>query len=279
MARDAGQSEKALRYLEQRMQGMGYATYRESAGSFLNVEQWNLFAEISGTVDPKVICEIGAHYDTVEESPGADDNGSGVAGILQVAKALQGYSPERTIRFCFFAAEEVGILGSAAHVALVLEREQEEVDGLLNLEMIGYMSKAPDSQGAPIRIPILASLPSTGDFILVAGNFFSGRLGNIFETCVDRFVPDLKYYSANRIAGCFSDAARSDHSSYWQAGLRGVMVSDTANFRNPNYHQSTDTIETIDFEFMAKVSRAAVATMMVWAGWAGTPALEVGQEP
>lgn len=262
---NAEQTEAALLYLEARMAELGYETYREAAGDFGLVTQTNLFAEIPGSLEPEVICEIGAHFDTVSRSPGADDNGSGVAGVLQVAAALRGFQPERTIRFCFFAAEEVGLRGSAAHVALAMERG-DQIDGLLNLEMIGYFSEEPDSQGAPIRIPIIASLPYTADFILVAGNFNSGGLGNIYERCIDRYVPELKYYSANRIAGFFADAARSDHSSYWEAGLRGIMISDTSEFRNHNYHRPSDTLDTINFEFLSRVTQAAAATMIEWAG-------------
>jgi hypothetical protein len=146
----------------------------------------------------------------------------------------------------------------------------EQVDGLLNLEMIGFFSEEPDSQDAPIRIPIIASLPTTADFILVAGNFDSGGLGNIYERCIDRYVPELKYYSANRIAGFFADAARSDHSSYWDADLRGIMISDTSEFRNHHYHRPSDTIETINFEFHSRVTQAAAATMVEWAGRAAS---------
>lgn len=266
---NAEQTEATLLFLEARMAALGYETYREAAGDFGLVTQTNLFAEIRGSVEPEVICEIGAHFDTVGRSPGADDNGSGVTGVLQVAAALRGFQPERTIRFCFFAAEEVGLRGSAAHVALMMERG-DEVDGLLNLEMIGYYSEEPDSQGAPIRIPIIASLPYTADFILVAGNFGSGGLGNIYERCIDRYVPELKYYSANRLAGFFADAARSDHSSYWEAGLRGIMISDTSEFRNHNYHRPSDTIDTINFVFLSRVTRAAAATMVEWAGRASS---------
>ncbi len=265
-AGDEVQTEATLRYLEDRMAALGYETYREDAGMYGAVAQANLIAEIRGETEPEVVCEIGAHYDTVVWSPGADDNGSGVTGVLQVASALRGHRPERTIRFCFFAAEEVGLRGSSAHVARILEREEERVDGLLDLEMIGFYSEEPDSQGAPIRIPLIASLPYTGDFILVAGNFSSGDLGNIYEGCIDRYVPGLKYYSANRIAGFFGDAARSDHSPYWEADLRGIMITDTAEFRNQNYHEATDTIETVNFVFLSRVAQAAAATMVEWAG-------------
>jgi len=209
---------------------------------------------------------VGAHYDTVRNCPGADDNGSGVAGVLEIARVLVDHRPERTVRMCFFAAEEVGLVGSRAHVERILADSSRRVDGLLDLEMIGYRVHEQGSQDAPVRIPLIASIPQQGDFILVAGNFQSGGLGNIFEGCVDRYVPGLKYFSANRIAGFFGDAARSDHYPYWQAGLRGIMLTDTANFRNPHYHRRTDTIDTIDFEFLCAVSRATAAALIEWGG-------------
>lgn len=268
---DAEQTQATVEYLESRLQQLGYEVTREPAGSWFNVEQVNLLAELRGQLEPSTIVEIGAHYDTVRNCAGADDNGSGVVGVLEVARVLASYRPEKTVRFCLFAAEEVGLKGSKHHVERILEDSTTRVDGLLNLEMIGYSSDKDDSQDAPIRIPILAWLPERGNFILVAGNFSSGGLGHIFERCIDRYVPKLKYFSANRIAGFFGDAARSDHSSYWRAGLRSIMLTDTANFRNPHYHRSSDTIETIDFDFMSRVTRASAATIIEWGGYATEP--------
>ncbi len=267
--RCAGVEEETIRaveYLTRRLEQMGYQVQREPAGSWLDVEQVNLIVEIEGHVDPTTIVEAGAHYDTVRDCPGADDNGSGVAGLLEIARVLADHRPERTVRLCFFAAEEVGLMGSEAHVARILEDSSRRVDGMLDLEMIGYYSSEAGSQDAPIRIPLLVSLPYQGDFILVAGNFDSGGLGNIFEGCVHRYVRDLNYFSANRVAGYFGDASRSDHYPYWQAGLRAIMLTDTANFRNPHYHRPTDTIDTIDFDFMCGVTRATAASLIEWGG-------------
>ena len=265
-AGDATETGRAVEYLEKRLMQLGYQVQREPVGSWLDVEQVNLIVEIEGQVDAATIVEVGAHYDTVRDCPGADDNGSGVAGLLEIARVLVNHRPERTVRLCFFAAEEVGLLGSQAHVDRILADPSTRVDGLLDLEMIGFHSDEPDSQDAPIRIPLLVSLPYQGDFILVAGNFRSGGLGNIFEGCIDRYVPGLKYFSANRIAGYFGDAARSDHYPYWEAGLRGIMLTDTANFRNPHYHRRTDTVDTIDFNFMCGVTRATAAAVIEWGG-------------
>ena len=256
-AGDEEQTNRAINYLEGRLQQLGYQVHREPVGDWFDVEQVNLIVEMEGHVDPATIVEVGAHYDTVRNSPGADDNGSGVAGLLEIARVLANHRPERTVRLCFFAAEEVGLLGSRGHVDRILADSSTQVDGLLDLEMIGYASSEEGSQDAPIRIPLLVSLPYQGDFILVAGNFDSGGLGNIFEGCVHRYVPDLKYFSANRIAGFFGDAARSDHYPYWQAGLRGIMLTDTANFRNPHYHRRSDTIDTIDTIAFASIQAPA----------------------
>ncbi len=261
---DADQTETTLSYLENRLKTMGYTTYRESAGQWLGVDQYNLMAEIRGSVSPEIVIELGAHYDTVKNCVGADDNGTGVVGVLEAARVLKNAVPAKTVRFCFFAAEEIGLIGSRAHVDRITENKQSSVEGLINLEMIGYSTHQPNSQNAPIRIPILVSLPREGNFILVAGNFSSGDLGNRFESNIRRFVPNLEFYSANRIAGLFRDAARSDHSNYWDADIKSIMLTDTANLRNPNYHQPTDTYDTINFDFMSKVIQATVATMLEW---------------
>ncbi len=271
-AGDQQQTVRAINYLEAQLQGMGYEVVREPVGPWRGVEQFNLIVEIEGHRDRSTVVEVGAHFDSVKNCPGADDNGSGVVGLLEIARVMQDQRPERTIRLCFFAAEEVGLVGSEAHVQHILADPDRKVDGILDLEMIGYRSFEEDSQDAPIRIPILVAIPHVGDFILVAGNMRSGGLGNLFERSVDRHVPELKYFSANRIAGFFGDAARSDHYPYWQAGLRGIMLTDTANFRNPHYHRSSDTIETIDFEFLAAVTRATTAALIEWADCEVTPA-------
>jgi len=265
---DPDETEAALAHIEQRMQSWGYETFRQPAGEFADVPVFNLVAEIRGASRPQEVVELGAHYDTVSGTVGADDNGSGVAGVLQVAQALRQHRPERTVRFVFFGCEEYGLTGSRNHVENFAQREDQEVLGLLNLEMIGFTSHEEDSQDAPIRIPVIASLPYTANFILVVGNVNSGGLGNIYEGCIRRYVPDLPYYSANRIGGFFSDAARSDHANYWDAGIPGVMISDTSEFRNPHYHRSSDRLDTIDFDFMSKVTRAAAATMVEWGGLA-----------
>ena len=261
---DIPESLKAsIEYLESKLRSYGYDPLVESF-YYGNVQLNNLFVTIPGNANPDTIVEVGAHYDTVRVGPGADDNASGVAGLLEVARVLAEFETEKTIRLCFFAGEEEGLQGSSAHVKNILSRG-EQVEGLISLEMIGYTTDEPNSQKAPIRIPLVASLPYEGDFILVVGNFDSGSLGNQFERAIDLYVPELRYCSFNRIGGFFGDAARSDHSPYWESEMHGVMITDTANFRNPHYHKKTDRIATLNLEFAKRVARAATAACLDWA--------------
>lgn len=259
----------AVAYLKSELSTAGYEVTEERVGRSVATPDGeypfvNVVAELRGLTPGAPILELGAHYDTVSASVGADDNASGVAGVLEIARVLGGVRPEKTIRFCFFCLEEYGLHGSAYHAEQILARG-EPVEGILVFEMIGYSSDEPSSQETPVRIPLLVWPPTTGDFITVVGNLSSGGLGNLFESVADRYVPDLKYYSVNRLGGFFSDSARSDHSQYWSRGLRGIMITDTANFRNPHYHEETDTAETLDFEFMRRVTQAGLAAVSEWA--------------
>ena len=101
-----------------------------------------------------------------------------------------------------------------------------------------------------------------GNFIAVVGNLRSGSLGNRFEDAADTYVPELPYFSANRLGGFFRDALRSDHKPYWDNGYRAIMLTDTANFRNPHYHQPSDVSDTLNYTFLQGVTRATAATLL-----------------
>jgi aminopeptidase YwaD len=264
-----GGTHAAVEYLKSELTRAGYVVTEERVGPGVAAEGGeyhfvNVIAELPGSAPGAPILELGAHYDTVSRSVGADDNASGVAGLLEIARVLSGDQLQNTVRFCFFGLEEHGMFGSAYHAAQVVERN-EPVEGIFVFEMIGYATDQPDTQEAPARIPLIVWPPTVGNFITVVGNISSGGLGNRFEKAADRYVPDLKYYSVNRIGGFFGDSARSDHSQYWSRGLKGIMLTDTANFRNPHYHQPTDTPETLNFAFMRAVTQAALAATLEWA--------------
>ncbi len=225
----------------------------------------NLLAVFPGDLADRTVMEFGAHYDTVAITPGADDNASGIAALLEIARVLSGLPNRRTIRLVFFAQEENGLEGSIQHVRN-LARRNEELAGAVILEMVGYTNSEPGSQASPARIPLLFWPPDTGDFVAVVGNFRSGSLGNHFETAASRYVPELPLFSANRLGGLFKDALRGDHKPYWDHNYKAIMLTDTADFRNPHYHRPTDTPETLDYEFLSAITRAALATAITWSG-------------
>jgi len=265
-ASDRPSTRHAVNYIKAQLVSYGYQPFEESPGAALAPEQVgtgfvNIIAERSGSTMPASILELGAHYDTVKISPGADDNASGVAALLEVARILSQVTIKSTVRFCFFALEENGIDGSRYHVGQILKRN-DNLDGAIILEMIGYATEKPDTQSTPARIPWLFSPPATGNFVAVVGNMRSGGLGNRFETALVKYVPTLPYFSANRVGGLFRDALRSDNKPYWDNGYKAIMLTDTANFRNPHYHQPSDTTDTLNFDFLRKITQATAAMLL-----------------
>ncbi|HUS39376.1 MAG: M20/M25/M40 family metallo-hydrolase [Pirellulales bacterium] len=261
---DPATVQKTLAYLEDQLVTFGYAVSREPFGA--EPYEFNLLASTVGKELPNSIVELGGHYDTVRGSPGADDNGSAVAGVLEIARVLRASSCRRTIRFCLFGAEESGLRGSRAHVDAICNNSNEEVDGIVVFEMIGFRTDEPNSQSTPIRIPIILSPPRVGNFVCVVSNFRSRRVAARFQNAARRYVPDLPLFVVKRLGGVLKDGARSDHRPYWDSKRRGIMLSDTANFRNPHYHQPTDLPDTLDYSFAVQIARATAAMLIEWAG-------------
>jgi hypothetical protein len=228
-------------------------------------ERVNLLVEFRGSEEPDRILEIGAHYDSVPGTVGADDNASGVAALLEMARVLRDAPLRRTVRLCLFDLEEANLDGSAAHVENINADGSRTVEGFVSLEMLGYATDEEDSQQSPVRIPLVLYPPTQGNFITTVGNLSSGWIGNLFEAAAEAYEPDLPVYSLNRIGSWFGDAARSDHASYWRGGLDAMMLTDTANFRNPHYHRGSDTPDTLDPVFLARVTRAMTAAVLHWA--------------
>jgi len=268
---DASVQSKKLAYLSNCLEEYGYNVQRSShpVVKFLGGQAINLIACKEGITEPHRVIELGAHYDT-RANPGADDNCSGVAGVLEVARILATVPTERSIRFCLYDLEEVvGAPGSKGHAKLVKKRafssREEQFDGAIVFEMIGYSVSEKNTQETPIRIPLILDPPRTGDFILVVGNAKSSYMGREFEDAINLYVDDLNYYSAKRIGSRFRHANRSDHSSYWREGLPAIMITDTGEFRNPHYHQMSDTIETLNFTFLSQVVQATSAMLLDYA--------------
>ena len=241
-------------YIEETLQAMGYAVtsqaYTVQATSVRNLE-----AVLGGTSLAEEIVLIGAHYDTVSESPGANDNASGVAALLEIARLLAAKPLARSVRFVAFVNEEAPFfytwkMGSHRYARRAHERG-DNITAMLSLETIGYYSDANGSQQYPN--PVYAWLyPSTGNFIGFVGNLASRKL---VRQCLGAFRRHSAFPSEGIAApGRMMGIHWSDHWSFWQEGYAAVMVTDTALFRYPHYHTSTDLPDRIDYERLARVA-------------------------
>ncbi|MGK7924601.1 MAG: M28 family peptidase [Spirulina sp.] len=205
--------------------------------------------------NPKASILIGAHYDTVPGSPGADDNATGVAVLLELARIFSRDPPKNPLQLIAFDLEEFGLEGSR-HYAYQLYQKKEPLRLAISLEMLGYFDATPNSQSYPPGLQYF--YPDRGDFIALLGNL--------------RTIPDMislhHHFRKNQIScqwlpipfrgKILSDTRRSDHAPFWDAGYRGIMVTDTSNFRNPHYHQPSDRFETLNLEKLAAVLRGLV---------------------
>ncbi len=203
---------------------------------------------------------VAAHYDTVPGSPGADDNASGLAVLLECARLLTQHCPEAPVGFVCFNAEEDGLLGSRDFVANALPVLDRRVRAVHVLEMVGYRRRSSAKQKAPL--PWLPRSLRTPDFIALIGR---GSSNKIVESALEcPASPDTRVVAARTLGPMeklLPDLTRSDHFAFWREGTPAVLWTDTGDFRNPNYHQRTDTPETLDYGFMQGVGEL-LATML-----------------
>lgn len=266
------QQSAAAAYITAELESYGYTVVHDPVGT-----SENLIATLPGTETPEQAFLIGAHFDSVSSSPGADDNASGVAGMLEAARVFAGQPTGSSIEFVAFALEEVGLVGSTQY-ASELEAEGRDLVGMLSLEMIGHTCPAPCQTVLPDFLPCLDvsdPVPNVGNFIAAIANDSSATLLTSLTAAAASYVPSLPVETAEvqGVGSCLPDSRRSDHAPFWDRGYRAAIVTDTANFRNVHYHQSTDTPATIDYAFAAQVTRAVVA--MVAGEVTLTPRLDV----
>lgn len=207
---------------------------------------------------------VGAHYDAVENTPGADDNASGVAGLIELAHLVAGEELPIGVELVAYSLEEPPFfytdqMGSAVH-ATSLKQQGIDVRAMLALEMIGFFSDAPDSQRFPLFL-LKALYPSTGNFITVAGKIGQGRLVRRVKKAMDSAtpLPARAFVGPSIVPG----VSLSDHLNYWQAGYPAAMITDTAFYRNPYYHTPHDTADMLDYDRMAFVVEGVHAAVMV----------------
>lgn len=201
---------------------------------------------------------IGAHYDAVPGTPGADDNATGVAALLELARAFADDSGRYPVRLVAFDLEEYGLIGSsgASEYAAQLRQQQQPLRLMISLEMLGYCDSTPGSQRYPAGLEHF--YPNRGNFIALIGNLPTIpdliRLSRIIRTVG---VPSEWLPTFNK--GLIVPQTRlSDHAHFWDQGYRAMMVTDTALLRNPHYHKASDRIETLDLDFFTDVCRGLI---------------------
>ncbi len=218
----------------------------------------NLVVERRGTRRADEIVVLGAHYDSVPTTPGADDNASAVAMLIEVARMLQGVAFQRTLRFVAFACEESPHFRTESMGSQVYARRcrirGERIIGMICLEMVGYYRTEPNSQQIPPSIHrcLRWALPSRGDFLAAVGNLRSWRLGWAFRRGFKR-ATRFGLYSIS-LPEAVWEIRMSDNSSFWDQGYPALMVTDTSFLRNPHYHMATDTPDTLDYPRMAQAT-------------------------
>ena len=255
-----GTLQRAEKQVVTRFTELGYAPQR--LGYDIGIRNVaNLEVSIPGGARAKEIVVVGAHYDSAYDAPGADDNASGVAGLFALAKAFAKTKPERTLRFVAFVNEEpprfwTEKMGSLVYAKACRARD-EDVVGMLSLETIGYFRTEAGTQKYPP--PLSFFYPDRADFIGFVGNTSSRSLTrNVVE--VFRGAVDMPSEGA-ALPAFIAGVGWSDQWSFWQAGYPGVMVTDTAPFRNPNYHKVSDTPATLDYVRLARVVRGLEAVV------------------
>ena len=233
----------------------------------------NIVVEIPGRVTPEEVILVGAHFDAVPTTPGADDNASGVSGAMEVARVLRERPMERTVRIVFFNLEEIGLIGSRQHARATRDRVEageESLIGMMSIEMIGYFCDEPGCQRSPMPpIPGVFEPSDKGDNIVVVATLPSRAFARALRDGMVEAEPGMEVFMVDFLPGVgqmMPDTRRSDHAPFWDAGFPAVMITDSSEFRNPHYHKPTDTIETLDLDRMTLVVRQIVGGVWRLAG-------------
>lgn len=251
---EVGKLGLAAEFIEKKFGSFGCTTEKQAV-SYRKNTYYNIWTEVKGTAAPGGgIIIIGAHYDSAVGTPGADDNASGVAGMLELARLSARNPLKRTVRFVAFTLEEFPAfmtrhMGSYLY-AKGLRDEGVKVHGMISLEMLGYFCSC---EGCQIYPASLFSLfyPKRGDFISFVGNLSS----RTFTSEVERAFREVSPFPIESLsAPAFIPGVDfSDHRNFWKFGYPAFMITDTAFYRNPNYHSPGDTAETLNYQKSAEL--------------------------
>jgi hypothetical protein len=222
----------------------------------------NLLADLPGTTRPEEIVMVGAHFDA--HYMGADDNSTGVAGVLELARVLSQHRFERTLRFVGFDLEELGDVGSAHYVDMIGD---EKLVATVIFDSIGYYDTKPGSQTS---LPGLPS-PDTGDFLAIIGNDHSLDMASELHQLNDHLqlmslVSIIAPGDGTSAVPVSASLMRSDHAPFWYKGHKALFLTDTANFRNPHYHRESDKPETLAPDFFRRAVQVSAVGLATWAG-------------
>jgi Zn-dependent M28 family amino/carboxypeptidase len=250
--------EQTKRYIVACLEGFGYAPefqpYAYEGKTFSNI-----IVSIQGKTRPDETVIIGAHYDTVYGTPGADDNASAVAVLLEMSRMLKTFSPERTLKLVFFVFEEPPLFRTQHMGSYIYAKEakgrNENIRAMISLEMLGYYADKKGGQTFPL--PLMNFMYSTTpDFIAIVGNLSSRSLVERIRHALTKGsrIPVETLSTVSFVPG----VDFSDHWSFWKMGYPAVMITDTAFYRNPNYHTERDTLNTLDFVRMEELLKGLV---------------------
>jgi hypothetical protein len=247
-----GGLDSARDYIQDQMSAHGLNTAWQTF-NHQGSEGINLIAEKAATTISNQVYIIDGHYDTVSRTPGADDNASGTAGMLEAMRVLAQFNTQANLRFIAFDKEELGLVGSRHYASRLAADEQ--IAGLINFEMIGYTCSDQ---------PECVNFPNADTSIYNIHSAFSTALGNTFAQVGQTHVPGLKIVTVGDDGD--PNFRRSDHAPFWDIGVDALFLTDGANFRTPHYHQVTDRLATLDTTFTTQIVQTAVGTIASLAG-------------
>ena len=244
--------EDAARYIETAFEEMGYRIETQRIPRD-GTEVRNIQVELPGSALAQEIVVVGAHYDSVVGAVGANDNGSGVAALIELARLLHDARPARTVRFVAFVNEEPPFFYSDEMGSRFYARRSkaggENIVAMFSLETIGYYTDKPDTQSYPF--PLSFFYPKTGNFVAFVANLSSRPL---LHEAIASFRRHAQFPSEGVAApGLLPGVGWSDHWSFWKEGYPALMVTDTAPYRYPYYHTMQDTPDKVDYERLARV--------------------------
>ncbi|GAB4160136.1 MAG: M28 family peptidase [Cyanobacteria bacterium J069] len=255
---DAGDRQRAADYIERSLEAAGWQVERAQFATTEHLGE-NLIATRPSPVPIRPKLLLAAHYDTVDGSPGADDNATAIATILEAARLLGQDDAPYELELALFDLEEIGLEGSKAFVEDALRLQ--DLRGVVVMDMIGYGCEVAGCQSYPSMLPI--EPPSDrGSFLAVIGDRSHPALIQAFHQIADAAPPftvtPVFSLAVPLLGDLTPDLLRSDHTSFWKKGIGAVLLTDTANFRNPHYHQPSDTPDTLNPEFFLGSARLVI---------------------